>query len=103
VFTEKCGSDDAVDLTSEDPFRITVDHKTFQPRCFIVSVDASVQIENEDAVRHTWTIDGTLVDAPLAPGKTYKHGPSTAFLLAGTAYPFHCTIHPHMTGTMIVV
>ena len=103
AFTQKCGEDDAVDLTADDPFRLTVHDHRFDPRCFIVEVDASVEIKNEDSVEHTWTIDGTLVDAPLIPGETYTHGPNTGFLTPGTAYSFHCSIHPKMTGTIIVV
>lgn len=63
---------------------------------------ASIAIENKDNVAHTFSIDGTLVQAPLRPHKTYKHGPGAGFLDPGT-YPFHCSIHPEITGTMIVI
>jgi plastocyanin len=101
-FTTTCIEAKAVDLTGDDPFTFTVHHFKFAPDCFIAKLSASVAIENKDDVGHTWTIDGTLVQAPLPPHQTYTHGPSTGFLEPG-AYPFHCSIHPKMTGTMIVL
>jgi plastocyanin len=103
VFTKSCTEKKAVDLTGDDPFVVVVKDFQFTPSCFIVSVAASVSIENKDDVGHTWKIDGTLVNAPLVSHQTYTHGPSTGFLDTGVAYPFHCTIHPQMSGTMIVV
>ncbi len=101
--TSGCTETKAVDLTGDDPFTLVIQDFKFKPDCFIVSVSASVAIRNKDNVANTFTIDGTLVQAPLRPGKTYRHGPSTGFLDPGVAYPFHCSIHPQITGTMIVV
>ena len=101
-FTTACTAKDAVDLTDEDPFHIVVKDLAFEPNCFIVRLDASVEIENKDDVGHTFTIDDTVVNAPLVPSQTYTHGPNTGFLNVG-AYAFHCKIHPQMTGTMILV
>ena len=103
AFTKDCTESEAVDLTGDDPFRLVIKDFKFTPDCFIVSVTASVAITNKDDVAHTFSIDGTLVQAPLKPGRTYRHGPSTGFLEPGVAYPFHCSIHPQITGTMIVV
>ena len=66
-----------------------------------LSASSSV-VTNRDDVGHTFTIDGTLVNAPLAPHRTYRHGPSTGFLEPG-AYQFHCSVHPQMKGTVIEV
>jgi plastocyanin len=103
VFTKGCPESEAVDLTADDPYTLVIQDFTFAPDCFIVRVSASIAIENRDDVGHTFKINGTLVNAPLVPHQTYRHGPSTGFLEPGTAYRFHCTIHPQITGTMIVV
>jgi plastocyanin len=97
-----CTEANATDLTADDPYTITVRHFRFRPDCFIPDFEtASIAIDNKDAVRHTFTIDGTLVNAPLRPHHTYEHAPAAGILEAGT-YQFHCSIHPKMTGTMIV-
>ena len=103
VFTKDCPESEADDLTTDDPFMLVIQDFKFTPNCFIVRVSASIAIENRDDVEHTFTIKGTVVDAPLAPHQTYSHGPSTGFLEPGTAYRFHCSIHPQIRGTMIVV
>jgi hypothetical protein len=102
VFTKTCTEAKAVDLTGDDPSTVVVHNFKFTPNCYIVSLAASSIVENRGDVRHTFSIDGTLVNAPLAPHHTYTHGPSTGFLEPG-AYPCYCSIHPRMTGTTIVV
>jgi len=98
-----CKEAKAVDLSSDDPFTITVDHFQFTPDCFIASAEAAIAIENNADINHTFSIDGTLVNAPLRAHHTYKHSGGGGFLTPGTAYPFHCSIHPQMTGTWFVV
>jgi plastocyanin len=41
--------------------------------------------------------DGSYNSGPLAPGATFTH----AFTAAGS-YPYHCSIHPNMRGTITV-
>jgi hypothetical protein len=72
-----CTADNAVDLTRDDLFTIT----------------------NEDAVTHTFTIDGTPVDVSIPAGETFNG--DSAGLDPGT-YQVHRTIHPTITGTVIV-
>ena len=85
------------------PTSIVIQDFRFKPKCFMADfAAASIAIENKDDVAHTFTIDGTLVNAPLRPHKTYKHGPGAGFLDPGT-YAFHCSIHPQITGVMIVI
>jgi len=51
-----------------------------------------------DAVTHTVTSDNAAWDSGNIPaGGTFKF----TFTTAGT-FPYHCTIHPGMTGTIIV-
>lgn len=96
-----CTEAKAADLTADDPFTLVVRNFKFTPDCFIARLSASVVIENKEDVPHTFSIQDTLY-APLPPNKKYKHGPRAGLLDPGT-YPFYCSIHPEMTGTMIVV
>jgi plastocyanin len=99
-----CSESNATDLTGDDPYTITVKNFQFRPGCFMADfAAASIAIENKDDVAHTFTIDGTLVNAPLSPQATYEHGPGGGGFLDPGPHPFHCSIHPEMTGTMIVV
>ena len=98
-----CKEADAVDLSGDDPFTITVRNFKFTPSCFIAGADNAIAIQNMADIKHTFTIDGTLVNAPLSPNHTYKHSGGGGFLTKGTPYNFHCLIHPQMTGTWFVV
>jgi plastocyanin len=97
--TVGCTADNAVDLTGDDPFVVTIQDLAFSPDCFAAASASSITIENEDSVTHTFTIDGTQVDVSIDGGQTFNG--ESAGLDPGT-YPFHCTIHSTMTGTVIV-
>jgi plastocyanin len=97
--SESCSADTATDLTGDDPFTIVIQDLAFDPSCFSAASASSIVIENHDSVTHTFTIDGTDVDVEIQGGDTFQGG--SAGLAAGT-YPFHCRIHPTMTGTVIV-
>ena len=102
VFTRSCTEEEADDQTDEDPWVITVENDEFHPSCLVARVSASVEIPNNDDHGHTFRINGTLVFAPLIPGQTYTNGSSEGFIDLGVNR-FHCTIHPEMTGTLILV
>jgi plastocyanin len=95
-----CTDATATDLSGDDPFTITIENFRWNPDCVKVSGSASITIENKDAVDHTFTIPDTKVDAPLPGNETFNGEP--AGLAPGT-YGFKCTIHPTITGTIIVV
>ncbi len=94
-----CTADNAVDLTGDDPFTVTIQDFAFQPDCFSARSASSITVENKDGVTHTFTIDDTQVDVSIDGGQTFN-GESAG--LAPGAYPFHCEIHSSMTGTVIV-
>ena len=87
------------DLTSSSKPTVTISGFAFDPSCLIVKSGSSVTLTNKDSADHTFTIDGTSVDISVPAGQTVNG--SLAGLSAGT-YPFHCKIHPSMTGTIVV-
>ena len=94
-----CTAANAVDLTGNDPFTVTIQGLAFHPDCFAAKSASSITIQNKDSVTHTFTIDGTQVDVTIEGGTTFNG--ESAGLAPGT-YPFHCKIHSTMTGTVIV-
>lgn len=64
-----------------------------------VSPGAKVTVMNKDSTAHTVTADGSGgFDVTVAPGKSATF---TAPAKAGS-YPYHCTFHANMHGTLIV-
>lgn len=60
---------------------------------------ATVAVTNSDSVEHTVTSDGLdQFDVPAPPGQTVTF---KAPMKPGT-YPYHCSIHPEMHGSLIV-
>jgi len=69
----------------------------FSPRTATVKAGQMVTVTNNDAVAHTST--GTAWDSgDIQPGGSYAF----AAPMAPGTYDFHCSIHPFMTGTLIV-
>ena len=95
-----CTDASATDLSGDDPFAITIRDSTWDPDCVKASGAAAITIENKDSVDHTFTIPDTQIDAPLPGNETFNG--EAAGLDPGT-YEFICTIHPTITGTIIVV
>ncbi len=103
TFTKNCTQKNAVDLTQDDPYILVVQDFRFIPDCLIVRQSAAIAIENLDDVGHTFSIDGTVVQAPLIVHRTYTHFSDLVTFQPGVTYQFHCSIHHQMTGTLIVV
>jgi plastocyanin len=73
----------------------------FSPDSITVSPGAVVTVKNEDSVTHTLTdkANSSLFNTgPVSPGqtKTFKAPDKPG------SYPFLCTIHQYMTGTLVV-
>ena len=70
----------------------------FGPKDIQVKVGQVVTFTNGDLVGHTATLDdGSCSTGTIQPGTS----DGLLFSVAGT-YPFHCKIHPNMTGTITV-
>ncbi len=78
---------------------VVIDNFNYSPSSITVSVGDKVVWRNDDNVSHTVTSDtGSELDSgSMSSGNTYEH----TFNTAGT-YPYHCTFHAGMTGTVIV-
>jgi plastocyanin len=84
--------------SSNPPNTITMAHLMYSPTTLTVSVGTTVTWKNTDTIQHSVTSDTGLFDSGLfSPGGSYTH----TFDTAGT-YPYHCTIHAGMVGTIIV-
>jgi plastocyanin len=78
----------------------TVEIKNFMftPMTLTVPAGATVTWKFDDPAEHTVAADDNSFTSPaLANGKTFTHTFSTAGTVA-----YHCSIHPFMTGTIIV-
>jgi plastocyanin len=70
----------------------------FQEATITVKVGQTITWINQDAIAHTITDDqGGWDSGSVAPGKSYQ----LALAKPGT-YTYHCSIHPFMTGKIIV-
>jgi plastocyanin len=70
----------------------------FAPRAINVMPGSIVSWTNEDMTPHTVTADNNLFDAgPISPGDAFENVFDTQGELG-----YHCSIHPWMTGRVIV-
>lgn len=69
----------------------------FAPTPLTVAAGTTVTWGNNDSTTHTTTADGAGWNQTFAPGATT----TVKFDTPGT-YPYHCTIHPFMKGTIVV-
>ena len=78
---------------------VVIDNFSFSPKTFTVAVGATVTWTNHDSVPHVVTsADDQFKKSPvLKTGQRF----SNTFATAGT-YSYFCSIHPRMTGEIIV-
>ncbi len=70
----------------------------FLPSTLTITAGTVVTVTNDDSVAHTWISNtGAFNSGDIAPGSSYKF----TFTTPGT-YLYHCSIHPFMTGTIVV-
>ena len=95
-----CGSTDASLDCSTAGATATVSGTgslTFSPVSVTIAAGQSVCWQNTSGLSHTVTADGGSFTSPLNPNVTFTH----TFATAG-AFPYHCTIHAGMVGTVTV-
>jgi plastocyanin len=87
----------------------TQGNPAYSPNPLTVKKGDSISVVNKDAVPHTVTNGKDPSDpnsAKLFDTSIINAGQSaqitTTKLSAGQQYPFHCTVHPYMTGTLKV-
>lgn len=77
---------------------IAIQNMAFNPTTLTVPVGTTVTWKNLDNVTHHIVSDtGAFESSDLTNGQTFNF----TFNKAGN-YPYHCSIHPSMTGTIIV-
>lgn len=78
---------------------VAIGNFAYLPPTIAVPTGATVSWTNGDDSPHTVTADdGTSFDSPLlGKGQAFTFSAP----IAGT-YPYHCTVHPFMTATLIV-
>ena len=80
---------------------IVIKNFMFSPNSLTVAPGAVVTVRNEDSVTHTLTDksdQSAFNTGPVGPNRTMTF---KAPVKAGS-YPFFCTIHQFMTGTLVV-
>lgn len=78
---------------------VTIQNFAFMPSSITVPQGTTVTWTNHDSTAHTVTGDtsGGPSSSPIQPGQSY----SFTFSNAGS-FPYHCSIHPQMTGSVMV-
>ncbi|AMM17707.1 MAG: cupredoxin family copper-binding protein [Pseudomonadota bacterium] len=79
---------------------VVIDNFSFSPAQLSVAAGATVTWENRDDIPHTIVNDATprtFKSPPLDSGEKF----SQVFVKPGT-YKYFCSLHPHMTGTIVV-
>ena len=85
--------------SSSNSQAVAITDFSFSNKDITVHVGDSVTWTNQDSVNHTVTSDasGPLNSGTLVQGASYSH----IFTAAGT-YPYRCSFHPDMTGSVTV-
>lgn len=85
--------------SAEDTTRISIDNFSFTPATLTVKAGTKVTWTNRDDIPHTVvTADKKLKSTVLDTDDTFV----AVFDQPGT-YQYFCSIHSHMTGTVVVV
>lgn len=83
---------------------VSIYNMSFVPSTVTISAGTSVTWTNNDSMNHTVTSDtGVFNSGVISTAGAYGTGGSFTYTFntPGT-YPYHCTIHPTMTGSVIV-
>ncbi len=94
-------------LAASPPFRIQMESWSpyFAPVAATVTAGSTIRWENPTGSHHTITHDGCRGTGACA-FDSGAIGPDSVFELSGLPpglYPYHCTLHPIMRGTLAVL
>jgi Icc protein len=88
----------ATDQSSAATAGVKIDNFSFGPQTLTVPVGATVVWTNRDDIPHTAvSTDGVFKSKVMDTDEKFSY----TFAKAGT-YPYYCTIHPKMTGQIVV-
>jgi plastocyanin len=88
----------AADQPPASNAEVKIDNFSFGPQTVTVPVGATVTWTNHDDIPHTVvSTDGVFKSKVRDTDETFSY----TFTKAGT-YPYYCTIHPKMTGKVVV-
>ena len=88
----------ANDQSSAATSEVKIDNFSFGPQTLTVPVGATVTWTNRDDIPHTSvSTDGVFKSKVMDTNETFSY----TFAKAGT-YPYYCSIHPKMTGQVVV-
>jgi plastocyanin len=88
----------ANDQPSAAPAGVKIDNFSFGPQTLTVPVGATVVWTNSDDIPHTAvSTEGLFKSKVMDTDEKFSY----TFTKAGT-YPYYCTIHPKMTGKVVV-
>ncbi|MBV8172562.1 MAG: cupredoxin family copper-binding protein [Candidatus Eremiobacteraeota bacterium] len=88
----------SADSASNGEVHVSIDNYAFKAPQVTIPGGEAVVWTNKDDDPHTVTADdGSFDSKGLAQGDTFRH----VFSKPGT-YPYHCSAHPYMKGTVIV-
>jgi plastocyanin len=83
---------------NDQPATVNIDNFSFAPQTLTVPVGATVTWTNRDDIPHTAvSTDGVFKSKVMDTDEKFSY----TFTKPGT-YPYYCTIHPKMTGKVIV-
>lgn len=93
-----CAQEPAQQVAATAAPTISIDNFAFSKATITVPVGTKVTWVNHDDMLHTVTDEGKAFKSdPLDSGDSFSH----VFDKPGT-YKYFCSLHPHMTGTVIV-
>jgi Icc protein len=86
------------DQSSTATAEVTIDNFSFKPQTLTVAVGTAVTWTNRDDIPHTVVSDdGVFKSKARDTDEKFSY----TFDKVGT-YPYHCSIHPKMTGQIVV-
>jgi plastocyanin len=98
IVTISCGKGNGYGNTSNYAYSVNISNMAFLPATYTVKAGITVTWTNNDNMIHTVTAnDSSFSSGNIPAGGNY----SRTFTSPGT-YPYHCTIHPGMKGTIVV-